>query len=89
MLVGCGRACKLLQTTKRKHSCKLSNDTSLQDKLNHFYARFEASNTEACNWQVSSLTFFNLSLTESVITTRFKQTTIVPVPKNTKSILTK
>ena len=28
---------------KGKHS-----DTSLPDKLNHFYARFEASNTEAC-----------------------------------------
>ena len=27
---------------------------------------------------------FNLSLSESVITTCFKQTTIVPVPKNTK-----
>ena len=27
---------------------------------------------------------FNLSLLESVITTCFKQTTIVPVPKNTK-----
>jgi hypothetical protein len=37
------------------------------------------------NWQVSSLTFFNLSLLESVIPTCFKQTTIVPVPKNTKA----
>ena len=27
---------------------------------------------------------FNLSLTDSVIPTRFKQTTKVPVPKNTK-----
>jgi hypothetical protein len=36
------------------------------------------------NWQVSSQTFFNLSLTESVIPTCFKQTTIVPVPKITK-----
>ena len=31
-----------------------------------------------------SLTFFNLSLMESVIPTCFKQTTLVPVPKNTK-----
>ena len=35
------------------------------------------------NWQVSSLTFYNLSLSESVPTC-FKQTTIVSVPKNIK-----
>ena len=33
---------------KGKHSRELSNDTSLPDELNHFYTRFEASNTEAC-----------------------------------------
>ena len=33
---------------KGKHSCKLPSDPSLPDELNHFYARFEASNTEAC-----------------------------------------
>jgi hypothetical protein len=33
---------------KGKHSRKLTNDTSLPDELNHFYARFEASNTKAC-----------------------------------------
>ena len=31
-----------------KHSSKLPSDTSLPDELNHFYDRFEASNTEAC-----------------------------------------
>ena len=46
--VGCGRACKLLQTTKGKHSRELPSDTSLPDKLNNFYARFKASNTEIC-----------------------------------------
>ena len=35
------------------------------------------------NWQVSSLTF-TMSLIESIIPTCLKQTTIVPVPKNTK-----
>ena len=30
------------------HSRKLPSDTSLPDELNHFDARFEASNTEAC-----------------------------------------
>jgi hypothetical protein len=33
---------------KGKHSCELPSDTSLTDELNDFYARFEASNTEAC-----------------------------------------
>ena len=33
---------------KEKHSRELPSDTSLPDKLNHFYARFEASNTKAC-----------------------------------------
>jgi hypothetical protein len=35
------------------------------------------------NWQVSSLAYSS-SLSESVIPTCFKQTTIDPVPKNTK-----
>ena len=33
---------------KGQHSGELPSDTSLPDELNHFYARFEASNTEAC-----------------------------------------
>ena len=33
---------------QRKHSLELPSDTSLPDVLNHFYARFEESNTEAC-----------------------------------------
>jgi aminoglycoside/choline kinase family phosphotransferase len=33
---------------KGKHSRELSSDTSLPDKLNYFYARFEANNTEKC-----------------------------------------
>ena len=33
---------------KGKLSSELPSDTSLPDELNHFYARFEASNTEAC-----------------------------------------
>jgi hypothetical protein len=43
MLVGCGRACKPLQTTKRSTA---ESDTSLLDELNYFYAGFEANNTE-------------------------------------------
>ena len=33
---------------KGKHSCALPSDTNLPDELNYFYARFEASKTEAC-----------------------------------------
>ena len=33
---------------KEKHSRELPSDTSLPDELNHFYARFESSDTEAC-----------------------------------------
>ena len=47
-LNGCGRACKLLWTTKGKHNHELPSDTSLPDKLNYFYVCFKASNTEAC-----------------------------------------
>jgi hypothetical protein len=46
-LVGCGKACKPLDC-KGKHSRELPSDMSLLDKLNYFYARFEASNTETC-----------------------------------------
>jgi hypothetical protein len=117
---------------KGKHRHELVSDTSLPDELNHFYARFEASNTEACmrastipdNCVITlsianvSKTFkqvnihkaagpdrlpgcelqacadqlagvftdiFNMTLLESVIPTCFKQTTIVPVPKNTQA----
>jgi hypothetical protein len=44
--------------------------------------------TAACADQLASVftDIFNLSLSESVITTCFKQTTIVPVHKNTKLI---
>ena len=116
---------------KRKHSRELPSDTSLPDKLNNFYARFEARYTETCMRASTvsddcvitlsaddvSKTFkqlniykasgpdglpgrvlracadqlanvftgiFNFPLSESVIPTCFKQTTIVPVPKNTK-----
>ena len=46
MLVGCGRACNLLQTTMG--STELPSDTSLPDELNYFYAHFETSNTKTC-----------------------------------------
>ena len=43
---------------------------------------------QSCANQLASVftDIFNLSLSESVIPTCFKQTTIVPVPRNTKAI---
>ena len=122
---------KTITDYKGKASRELPSDGSLPDELNAFYARFEASNTEACTRapavlgdcvitlsvadvnktfkqvnihkatgpeglpgcvlkacadQLSSVftDIFNLSLTESVIPTCLKQTTIVPVPKEAK-----
>jgi hypothetical protein len=39
---------KTIMDDKEKPSRELPSDTSLPDKLNAFYARFKASNTEAC-----------------------------------------
>ncbi|XP_070978685.1 trace amine-associated receptor 6-like [Oncorhynchus clarkii lewisi] len=39
---------KTITHYKGKHSRELPSDTSLPDKLNHIYTRFEAGNTEAC-----------------------------------------
>jgi hypothetical protein len=39
---------QIITDCKGKHSRVLPSDTSLSEELNHFYARFEASNTEAC-----------------------------------------
>ena len=116
---------------KGKPRLKLPSDASIPDELNAFYARFEASNTEACMSAPAVLAdcgitlsvadvskpfkqvniqkaegpdgipgrvlkafvdqlasvftdMFNLSLTESVIPTCFKQTTIVSVPREVK-----
>jgi hypothetical protein len=42
------QALQTITDYKGKHSRELPGDTSLPDELNHFYAGFEASNTEAC-----------------------------------------
>ena len=112
---------KTITDSKGKPIRELPSDASLPDELNAFYARFKASNTEACvitllvadvsrtfkqvsihkvagpdrlpgrvlkacAGQLASVftDIFNLSLTESVIPRCFKQTTIVPVPKEVK-----
>ena len=49
-----------------------------------FVAVYLPPQTEIDQLAIVFTDIFNLSLTESVISTCFKQTTIVPVPKNTK-----
>ena len=39
---------KTIKDYKGKSRCELPSDANLSDQLNAFYARFEASNTEAC-----------------------------------------
>ena len=121
---------KTFTDDKENPSRELPSDSSLPDELNAFYARFEASNTEACTRAPAVLDYcvitlsvadvsktfkqvnihkaaghvlkacadqlasvftdiFNLYLTESVISTCVKQTTIVPVPKEAKVICLK
>ena len=129
----CSSDVKTITNYKGKPRRELPSEESLPDERNAFYARFEASNTEACKRapavmddcvitlsvanvnktfkqvnihkaagpdglpgrvlkacvdQLSSVftDIFNLSLSESVISKCFKQTTIVPVPKNSKVI---
>jgi hypothetical protein len=57
-----------------KHSHELPSDTSLPDELNHFYARFEASNTEACMRAVPDDCVITLSVADAGKT--FKQVNI-------------
>ncbi|XP_064877162.1 sushi, von Willebrand factor type A, EGF and pentraxin domain-containing protein 1-like [Oncorhynchus nerka] len=61
-----------------KYSHELPNDASLPDELNHFYARFGASNTEAC--MRASAVPDNCVITHSV-------TDVVRVGSNTSAML--
>ena len=81
----------MVEQTITDYEGELLSDTSLPEKLNAFNARktFHKnyqdaySEHERINWKVSSLAF-STSLTESVMPTCLKQTTIVPVPNNAK-----
>ena len=58
---------------KGNHSRELPSDTTLPDELNHFYARFEASNTET--WMRASAVPDNCVITLSAanVSNTFKQ----------------
>ena len=61
---------------KEKHSRELPNDTSPPDELNHFYARFEASNTEACMRASAVTDDCGITLSVADVSKSFKQVNI-------------
>ena len=61
---------------KGKHSRELPSDTSLPDELNHFYAHFEASNTEACMRASAVLDDCVIMLSVLDVSKTFKQVNI-------------
>ena len=61
---------------KGKDSRELHSDTRLQEELNYFYARFEASNTEACIKASSVLDACVITLSVADVSKTFKQVNI-------------
>ena len=61
---------------KGKHSQELPSDTSLADKLNYFYAHFEASNTETCMSASAVPDDCVITLSAAVVSNTFKQVNI-------------
>ena len=61
---------------KGKHSRELPSDKSLSDKLNNFYARFEASNTETCMRASDVLDDCVIMLSTADVSKTFKQVNI-------------
>ena len=60
---------------KGKHSRELPSDTSLPDKVNSFYARFEANNTETCMRASVVLEDSVITLSAADVSKTFKQAT--------------
>ena len=61
---------------KGKHSSELPSDTSLLDELYHYYAHFEASNTEACMRASDVLDDRVITLSVADVSKTFKQVNI-------------
>ena len=61
---------------KGNHSRELLSDTSLPDELNNFYARFEASNTEACMRAPGVLDDCVITLSVADVNKTFKEVNI-------------
>ena len=75
MLVGCGKI-KTFTDYKGNPSGELLSDASLPDELNAFYARFEASNTEACMREPAVLDDCVIKLSVADVSKTFKQVNI-------------
>jgi hypothetical protein len=58
---------------KGKHSQELPSDASLPDKVNAFYAHFEASNTESCMRAPAVLDDYVITLSLADVSKTFKQ----------------
>ena len=61
---------------KRKYSRELPSDTTLPDKLNYFYARFVASNTETCMRASAVLDHCVITLSAADVSKTFKKVNI-------------
>ena len=61
---------------KGKHSRELPSDTSLPDKLNNFYARYKASNTETCMRASTVPGDYVITLSAAEVSKTFKQVNI-------------
>ena len=67
---------KTITDYKGKFIRKLPSDASLPDELNAFYARFEASNTEACTRAPAVLDDCVITLSVADVNKTFKQVNI-------------
>ena len=67
---------KTITEYKGKPRCELPSDASPLDKLNAFYARFEASNTEACTRTPAVLDDCVITLSVADVNNTFKQVNI-------------
>ena len=61
---------------KKKHSWELPSDMSLPDKLNYFYAHFEANKTETCMTEPAVLEDCVITLSAADVSKTFKQVNI-------------
>ena len=72
-----GQGLQTITDYKGKHNRELPSDTSLPDELNHFYARFEASNTEACMRASAVPDDYVITLSVGDVSKTFKQVNIL------------
>ena len=71
-----GQSLKTIMDYKGKTRCELPSDASLPDDLNAFYARLEASNTEACTRAPAVLDDCVITLSVADVNKSFKQVNI-------------